>query len=147
MHPLPRSYYEVLGLPSSATAADIHRAYRKLARRYHPDLNAGSDARLRFDEVSRAYEVLHDPEQRVRYDRSRGSGRAPARPRSPKAPTFSAPRPSRDVPRFLDEERSDLPGPFAGPRWAPPASQAAHRLEVGFGLLPRARLVVRVWRW
>jgi curved DNA-binding protein len=68
-----KDYYEVLGVPRDATQGDIRRAYRKLARRYHPDLNKDSDAEERFKEVSEAHEVLSDPEKRERYDRL-GSG-------------------------------------------------------------------------
>src|ERR1700759_273153 len=62
-------YYEVLGVPRDADQDSIRRAYRKLARKYHPDLNADSDAEERFKELGEAYEVLSDPEKRERYDR------------------------------------------------------------------------------
>src|SRR4051794_3546446 len=64
-----RDYYEVLGVPRDSNAEDVRRAYRKLARRYHPDVNKEADAEDRFKEVSEAYEVLSDPEKRERYDR------------------------------------------------------------------------------
>jgi curved DNA-binding protein len=62
-------YYEVLGVPRDADADTIRRSYRKLARKYHPDLNSDSDAEERFKEVGEAYEVLSDAEKRERYDR------------------------------------------------------------------------------
>ena len=62
-------YYEVLGVPRDADADTIRRSYRKLARKYHPDLNSDSDAEDRFKELGEAYEVLSDPDKRERYDR------------------------------------------------------------------------------
>jgi curved DNA-binding protein len=64
-----KDYYEVLGVPRDADQDAIRRAYRKLARKYHPDLNSESDAEDRFKELGEAYEVLSDPEKRQRYDR------------------------------------------------------------------------------
>src|ERR1700755_1253804 len=62
-------YYDVLGVPRDADQDAIRRAYRKLARKYHPDLNADGDAEDRFKELGEAYEVLSDPDKRERYDR------------------------------------------------------------------------------
>jgi curved DNA-binding protein len=62
-------YYEVLGVPRDADQDAIRRAYRKLARKYHPDLNSDNDAEDRFKELGEAYEVLSDPDKRERYDR------------------------------------------------------------------------------
>jgi curved DNA-binding protein len=64
-----RDYYEALGVPRDASSEDIRRAYRKLAREYHPDVNKDATAEDRFKEVSEAYEVLRDPDKRERYDR------------------------------------------------------------------------------
>ena len=63
-----RDHYEVLGLTRDATDADIKRAFRDLARRYHPDGNSDPAAEERFKEISVAYETLGDPERRRRYD-------------------------------------------------------------------------------
>ncbi len=63
------NYYAILGLTRDARQADVERAYRRLARRYHPNLNPGDDeARVRFREIVRAYEVLGDPVRRREYD-------------------------------------------------------------------------------
>jgi curved DNA-binding protein len=61
-------FYEVLGVPRDARPAEIQHAYRTLARRYHPDINAAPTAEERFKQISEAYEVLSDPTQRARYD-------------------------------------------------------------------------------
>lgn len=64
-----KDYYATLGVPRTATEKEIKAAYRKLARKYHPDVNAGSkDAEAKFKEVTEAYEVLGDPEKRRKYD-------------------------------------------------------------------------------
>jgi molecular chaperone DnaJ len=64
-----RDYYEVLGVPRTATEAEIKRAFRALAREVHPDVSEAPDAEQRFKEVVEAYEVLSDPERRATYDR------------------------------------------------------------------------------
>jgi curved DNA-binding protein len=63
-----RDYYARLGLEKNATQEDIRRAYRKLARKYHPDVSKEADAEAQFKEVAEAYEVLKDPERRAAYD-------------------------------------------------------------------------------
>jgi curved DNA-binding protein len=61
-------YYETLGVPRNASAEDIHRAYRRLARKLHPDVNKAPNAEAKFKQVAEAYEVLKDAEKRKRYD-------------------------------------------------------------------------------
>src|ERR1041385_779603 len=64
-----RDYYSILGLQRSASRDDIRKAYRKLARKYHPDINPGNkEAEEKFKDVSVAYEVLSDPKKRKLYD-------------------------------------------------------------------------------
>ena len=66
--PSRRDFYEVLGVSRSATPEEIQRAYRKLARTYHPDINKDPEADGRFREIAEAYDVLSDPDARKRYD-------------------------------------------------------------------------------
>ena len=68
-----KDYYQVLGLSRDASQDDVKRAYRKLARKYHPDVSKELDAEERFKEVNEAYEVLKDPQKRKAYDQL-GSG-------------------------------------------------------------------------
>jgi len=63
-----KDYYKTLGVSKDAAAADLKKAYRKLARQYHPDVNKSADASKRFKEVNEANEVLSDPGKRKRYD-------------------------------------------------------------------------------
>ena len=63
-----KDYYETFGLPREATQDEIKRAYRKLARKYHPDVSKAADAEARFKELGEAYAVLKDPEKRAAYD-------------------------------------------------------------------------------
>ena len=66
---MARDYYEILGVSRDADKEEIKRSYRRLARKYHPDVNREPGAEERFKEINRAYEVLSEPDIRARYDR------------------------------------------------------------------------------
>ena len=63
-----KDYYQILGVPEDADVKAIKTAYRKLARKYHPDLSEENDAEERFKEVAEAYEVLKDKDKRAEFD-------------------------------------------------------------------------------
>lgn len=63
-----KDYYEILGVSKTATEQEIKSAYRKLAKKYHPDVNKEPGAEQKYKDVNEAYEVLHDPEKRQKYD-------------------------------------------------------------------------------
>ncbi|MFS0751393.1 molecular chaperone DnaJ [Oceanobacillus sp. 1P07AA] len=69
-----RDYYEILGIDKSASQDEIKKSYRKLARKYHPDVNKEEDAADKFKEVKEAYEVLSDDQKRAQYDQFGHSG-------------------------------------------------------------------------
>jgi molecular chaperone DnaJ len=95
---LEKDYYKALGVSKGASAEEIKKSYRKLARKYHPDANKGDSAsEERFKEISEAYNVLSDPKRRAEYDEARSlfgagasaacsaAGGAPPRPRPGRA--------------------------------------------------------------
>lgn len=70
----PVNYYEVMGVAEDASADEIKKAYRRLARKYHPDVSSEADAEQKFKDVGEAYEVLKDPDKRSEYDTLRKYG-------------------------------------------------------------------------
>ena len=62
-------YYQILGVSRDVDKDELKRAYRRMARQYHPDVNKEPGAEEKFKEINRAYEVLSEPETRARYDR------------------------------------------------------------------------------
>jgi curved DNA-binding protein len=98
-----QDYYEVLGVPRTATKEQIQNSYRKLARKYHPDVNKSKDAEEKFKQINEAHEVLRDPKKRQRYDQLGTGWHA--------GDDFSPP-PGWDAQRF--GRHSQGSGPFGG---------------------------------
>ena len=69
LDPMARDYYEILGVQRTAAKDDIKKAFRNLARQFHPDINKEADAESKFKEINEAYGILSDDDQRARYDR------------------------------------------------------------------------------
>ncbi len=76
---LNKDFYATLGVSKDASQEEITKAYRKLARKYHPDLNKTTEAEDKFKNISEAYDVLNNSEQRKRYDAIRQFGMGGAR--------------------------------------------------------------------
>ena len=130
-----KDYYEVLGVPRDAAPADIKTAYRKLARRYHPDVNTGdAAAEKRFKEVNEAHEVLGDPDKRRRYDELGANWRHYDRAQAAGAAPFAgAPFGFSGAHSFSDFFETFFGGAAPGRRPAPPAGRGAdveHVLEL-----------------
>lgn len=123
-----RNPYEVLGVPKTASAGELKKAYRKLARQYHPDRNPGdAQAEESFKDVGDAYDLLSDPERRARYDQLGAAG-------------FGAgPGGFRDV-RFENVDLSDLLGNFGSLFGRGGGRQARRRPERGADLESRVHL-------
>ena len=89
-----RDYYKILGVARTATADEVKKSYRRLARKFHPDVSKEKDAEARFKEVQEAYEVLKDPEKRAAYDQLGSNWKSgeqfrpppPGRPAPPRGP-------------------------------------------------------------
>ncbi|MFJ8944499.1 DnaJ C-terminal domain-containing protein [Streptomyces sp. NPDC102395] len=110
---MARDFYEVLGVPRDADKDEIQRAYRKLARRYHPDVNKDPEAEERFKEINDAFSVLSEPDQRARYDRF--------------GEDF------RKVPEDWEERVGAGAGPGGGFRWSTGDGSRVRYATSGFG--------------
>ena len=94
-----KDYYKILGVDRSASEADIKKAFRKLAHKYHPDVSKEKDAEAKFKDVNEAYQTLSDPEKKAAYDqlgqRREGSSFEPPPDRKSTRLNSSHTRPSR----------------------------------------------------
>ena len=133
---LEKDYYKTLGVAKGATADEIKKSYRKLARKYHPDANKGDPkAEERFKEISEAYNVLSDEKRRKEYDEARslfGGGGSGCQAPGPRAAattstsaTCSATPGQRRRPAGRPARRCVRPGPAAAPGRSRPGRGAA----------------------
>lgn len=103
-----QDYYQTLGVARDASAEDIKKAYRRLARKYHPDVSKEPGAEERFKEVAEAYEVLRDPEKRAAYDQLGGNWQAGQEFRPPPGWQSGTKRPRRPADGFSGADFSDF---------------------------------------
>jgi curved DNA-binding protein len=106
-----KDYYQALGVPRTAPEEDIKQAYRKLARKYHPDVSKEKDASQRFKDVNEAYEVLKDPQKRALYDQYGEAWKAVAEGHAP-PPDAERAREDFGATGFNPEEFSDMGSVF-----------------------------------
>ena len=143
--------YSILGVPAAATTEEIRAAYRRLARQYHPDLNAGPEAEARMKEINQAYATLSDPQRRRHYDvygvseppsagpsrRSQHNGTRPGstRPARPRTYSPSSPQRGEDIETALlitrREARQGMRKVFPVARHGNLSALPRHRLRAG----------------
>lgn len=122
---MARDYYQVLGVDKKASAVDIKKAYRKLARKYHPDLNPGDKtAEAKFKEIQEAYSVLSDSKKRAQYDQFGFVGDVP--PGGPQQQAYTSGFEGFDFSRFGSSPFQDVFSNIFGTR-----TQAARRPQRG----------------
>jgi DnaJ-class molecular chaperone len=106
-----KDYYQILGVPPTASQNDIRKAYRKLARQHHPDVNPGNaQAEATFREINEANEVLSDPAKRKTYDEAAAAYRQGRRPPTGPPPGPSGPTPGPRSGVYTEEDLQDLYG-------------------------------------
>src|ERR1700745_524241 len=129
--------YEVLGVGKDASAEDIRKAYRKLAKQFHPDLNPGKpEAEARFKSISVAYDLLSDPEKRARYDRGEIDETGAERPRYSYRPHAEGAQGWKYQPHgeINPEDLEDLFAMFGGGGRGPRGATGAGRAGAGFSM-------------
>jgi curved DNA-binding protein CbpA len=108
------NYYEILGLPATATREEVRRRYRELARRYHPDVAKGDDAANRFKEINEANSVLSDTDKRSNYDAHRKLDELKRQSPSSQPPTGPRPKSGRQPPAENPNPQSAIRNPQSG---------------------------------
>ena len=118
--PKKKGYYEILGVPPNTDPEKLRSAYRRLARKYHPDVNPGDKvAEERFKELSEAYSILSDAEKRQKYDESRKVKIVQPRPRNTRERTPDVFQNVRDLNRGMNDmirDAFDFSKPFGKPK-------------------------------
>ncbi|MBA6411896.1 DnaJ domain-containing protein [Parahaliea sp. F7430] len=124
-----KDYYKILGVEPSAEKADIKKAYRKLARKYHPDLNPGDDAEAKFKEVAEAWEVLGNDQRRAEFDELRRYGGRPGGGFEPPPNWRSHARAGSGAEAQFSGDFSDFFSSIFGDGFAPGAGQTGGGLR------------------
>jgi len=134
MSPPKHEYYETLGVPRTASVDEIRKAYRKLARKHHPDLNPGDKAAEdRFKTVQEAYDVLGDPKKRPMYDQYGFYSESGFAGGAPGGTAGAGPTPNMDFSGFDFSDFASGAGAGAGPEQVrAPAGDAANRAAAAF---------------